>query len=514
MSLTASPNRILRYGADGMAAIAGAVSVLAFSPFDVSPLAMVCPALLFALWTLSGARRAAWRGFLYGAAEFLCGIYWIYIAVSGLGPAPWWLGVLLYVLLALLCAVFPALLGYVTKRFVPQPCAWWLVLIPAGWVLLEWIRSFILTGFPWLALGYSQAANPLGGYGTVFGIYGVSFVCVLLAVLIVLTLRPVQVLWTRIAGIVGILVVFGIGAGLGHVPWTHVRGPDFSVALMQGDIATRQKWEDAGVRQSLDRYMALTRKHFSVPLIVWPEAAVPSWYTEVAPQLNRFGTEARTHGAAIVYGVLVYDWRNGNGYNAVAAMGAGVGLENTVYYKRHLVPFAEYFPVPEWVKQLLAKYALPHSSFTPGRLDQPPLAVGSWRIAVANCYEIAFGRLLRYQLPTANFIINVSDDGWFGHSIALAQQFQMAQMAARETGRYVLTATSSGVTGIIGSDGHVRARLPEHQIGVLTGKIQARVGATPYVRVGNWLIVCLCTALLILSFAWLFYRQRRRRDRP
>ncbi|MGA7964741.1 MAG: apolipoprotein N-acyltransferase [Gammaproteobacteria bacterium] len=514
MNRTATADRVVRYGADAMAAVAGATSVLAFSPFDVSPLAMVCPALLFALWTLSEARRAAWRGFLYGAAEFLLGIYWIYIAVSGLGPAPWWLGVLLYVLMALICAAFPALLGYAIKRFVPQACAWWLVLVPAGWALLEWVRSFFLTGFPWLALGYSQAANPLGGYGTVFGIYGVSFVCVALAVLIVLTLRPVQALWTRISGVAGILVVFGIGAGLSHVPWTHAHGSAFSVALMQGDIATRQKWGGEGVRQSLERYTTLTRKHFSVPLIVWPEAAVPDWYTEVAPQLNRFAIEARAHGAAVVYGVLVYDWRNGNGYNAVATMGAGVGLKNTVYYKRHLVPFGEYFPVPEWVKQLLAKYALPHSSFTPGPLDQPPLAVGPWRIAVANCYEIAFGRLLRYQLPAANFIINVSDDGWFGHSIALGQQFQMAQMAARETGRYVLADTSSGVTGIIGPDGRVHSRLPEHQTGVLVGKIQARVGATPYVRVGNWLIASLCTALLMLGFGVLFYRRRWRKSRP
>lgn len=504
----------MRYGADVMAIVAGAASVLAFSPFDVSPLAMICPALLFALWSVGGARRAAWRGFLYGAAEFLVGIYWIYIAVSGIGPAPWWLGVLLYVALALMCAVFPALLGYVTKRLAPQPCAWWLLLIPAGWALLEWIRSFILTGFPWLALGYSQAANPLGGYGTVFGIYGVSFVCVLLAVLVVLTLRPLQALWMRVAGVAGILLVFGIGAALAHVSWTHARGPAFSVALIQGDIATRQKWEEEGVRQSLDRYTALTRKHFSAPLIVWPEAAVPSWYTEVAPQLERFGAEARAHGAAIVYGVLVYGWSTGNSYNAVAAMGAGVGLENNVYYKRHLVPFGEYFPVPDWLKRILAKHALPHSSFTPGPLDQPPLAVGAWRIAVANCYEIAFGRLLRYQLPSANFIVNVTDDGWFGHSIALPQQFQMAQMAARETGRYVLAATSSGVTGIIGPDGHVRARLPEHRVGVLTGKIEPRVGATPYVRLGNALIVWICVALLILGFGYAFYRWRLRRVRP
>jgi len=506
--------RIVRYGGDAIAVMAGAASVLAFSPFDVSPLAIICPALLFALWSVSSARRAAWRGFLYGAAEFLLGIYWIYIAVSGLGPAPWWLGVLLYVLLALACAVFPALLGYVTARLAPRPGGWWLVLVPAGWALLEWVRSFVFTGFPWLALGYSQAPNPLGGYGPVFGVYGVSFACVALAVLIVLTLRPARPAWSRAAGIAGIGAVFLLGFVLGHVHWTQARGAAFPVALVQGDIPQQKKWLDDGTKLSLDRYTALTRKHYdAVPLVIWPEAAIPNWYSLVAPRLIRFGAEAQARGAAIVYGVLAYDWKNDDSYNAVAAMGAGVGLRNTVYYKRHLVPFGEYFPVPGWLKNLLAQHALPHSSFTPGPLDQPPLAVGPWRIAVANCYEIAFGRLLRRQLPTANFIINVSDDGWFGHSIALAQQFQMGQMAARETGRYVLADTNSGVTGIIGPDGRVQARLPEHRIGVLTAKIQARVGTTPYVRVGNWLIASLCTVLLILGSGVLFYRRRKQRVR-
>lgn len=501
----------MRYGGDAIAVMAGAASVLAFSPFNVAPLAIVCPALLFALWAVSGARRAAWRGFLFGAAEFLIGIYWIYIAVSGLGPAPWWLGVLLYVLLALACAAFPALLGYVTVRAAPRPGLSWLVLVPAGWALLEWIRSFLLTGFPWLALGYSQAPNPLGAYGTVFGIYGVSFACVVLAVLIVLVLRPARPAWSRVAGVAAMGAVFGIGAILGHVHWTHPHGKSFSVALVQGDIPQQKKWLDEGTRLSLERYTALTRKYYDkVPLLVWPEAAIPNWYIEVQPQLDRFAAGVRAHHAAVVYGVLVYDWRGDKGYNAVTAMGAGVGLKNNVYYKRHLVPFGEYFPVPSWIKNILAKHSLPHSSFTPGPLDQPPLAVGPWRIAVANCYEIAFGRLLRRQLPTANFIINVSDDGWFGHSIALEQQFQMGQMAARETGRYVLADTNSGVSGVIGPHGGIRARLPRHRIGVLTAKIEARTGATPYVRMGNWLIASLCTALLLLGLGRPLYLRLRR----
>lgn len=486
-----------RYVGDLIAVLAGAASVLAFAPFHAWLLAIICPAMLVALWSGGDARLAAWRGFLYGTAEFLTGIYWIYIAVSGLGPAPWWLGVLLYILLSCACAVFPALTGYVAKRFSPAPGYLWLFLIPALWTLFEWIRSFILTGFPWLALGFSQGAHVLGGYVPVFGVYGVSFACALVAVLLVLALRASASPGARLSALAGIVVVFIAGAVLGGIAWTQPSGAPFTVALAQANIPQQEKWTDPAVKISLQRYSRLTRSHPSAKLVVWPEAAIPAWYMEVAPQLQKFGAEERTRGQSVVYGVLDYDWESGKGYNAVMAMGAGVGLEHDVYFKRHLVPFGEYFPVPGWIKHWLSKHSLPHSSFTPGPLNQPPLAVRGWRIAVANCYEIAFGRLLRRQLPLANFIINVSDDGWFGHSIASAQQFEMAQTAARETGRYVLAAANSGITGIIAPNGRITSRLPRYRQAALTGKIRSYTGATPFVRVGNWLIVCLSLGILI-----------------
>ncbi len=499
-----------RYGGDLIAVLAGAASVLAFAPFHAWLLAIVCPALLAALWSGGDARLAAWRGFLYGTAEFLAGIYWIYIAVSGLGPAPWWLGVLFYIALSCACAVFPALTGYIVKRLSPAPGYLWLILIPALWTLFEWIRSFIFTGFPWLALGFSQGAHVLGGFAPVFGLYGVSFACILVAVLLVLALRPSVSHGPRLAALAGIALVFAAAAVLNTISWTQPAGKPFTVALAQANIPQQEKWTDPAVQLSLRRYSRLTQAHPSADLVIWPEAAIPAWYMEVAPQLRKFADAERARGQSVVYGVLAYDWQTDKGYNAVAAMGAGVGISHNIYFKRHLVPFGEYFPVPEWIKRWLSKHALPHSSFTPGPLDQPPLAVRGWRIAVANCYEIAFGRLIRRQLPLANFIINVSDDGWFGHSIASAQQFEMAQTAARETGRYVLAVTNSGITGIIDQTGRVVSRLPSYREGVLTGKIRGYAGATPYVRVGNWLIVCLSLGLLIGGVLMRVFARKRR----
>lgn len=465
---------------------------MAFAPFAAWPLAIVCPALLLALWVGVAPRRAAWRGFVYGAGEFLVGIYWIYIAVSGLGPGPWWLGLLLYVALALACAAFPALLGYVLVRAAPRPGAAWLFVAPAGWALLEWVRSFLLTGFPWLALGFSQAQTPLGGYAPVLGTYGASLACALAAVLVVLALRGGARRRARIGALAGLAGLFALGAGLGRVPWTHPAGPAFSVSLVQADIPQEHKWAQNETGATLRRYAALTRAHFGSAVVAWPEAAVPEWQSQAAPFLDVLALQAHAHGTVLVFGVPLYDAARQAGYNAVVARD---GAAASMYYKRHLVPFGEYFPVPGWVKGWLSAHSLPYSSYAPGPRVQPPLAVGRWRAAVANCYEVAFGRLLITQLPAAQFILNPSDDGWFGRSIALAQQFQMAQLAARATGRYLAAVTNSGITGIVGPRGGVRARLTSERVGVLTGRIVPYAGATPYVRVGNWAVVSLAALL-------------------
>ncbi len=472
--------------------------MLAFAPFGAWPLAIVCPALLFALWTGASPGRAAWRGFLYGAGEFLAGIYWIYVPISGLGPGPWWLGFLIYVALSFACAVFPTVLGVLARLVAPRVGWLWLLFVPAGWALGEWVRSFSLTGFPWLALGYSQAMVPLGGYAPVFGVYGASYFCALIAVLLLIILTPRGGLAARAFAVTGIAAIFGLGAGLGHIAWTRPAGAPFTVSLVQSNIPQTVKWNPDKLVPSLKLYERLTREHLSSDVVVWPEDAVAVWYADAEPLLADIEAEAHAHGTALVFGVPLYSLSSRGGSPAVLSLSP----QPNAYLKRHLVPFSEYFPVPDWTKRWLAAHSLPYSSFTPGPWRQPPLEVGKWKAALALCYEIAFGRLLITQLPAGQFILNPSDDGWFGNTIALAQQFQMARLAARETGRFVVTPTDDGVTGIIGARGGVRARLPAHTQGVLTGKVTPYKGATPYVRWGNWLIVSLMTVLFFIALGW------------
>ncbi len=482
---------------------AGGIGVLAFAPFGLWPLAVLSPAVLIFLWIGVTPRRALVRGIFYGAAEFLVGIYWVYIAVTVIGGAPVWLGALLYIGLALACAVFPGALGYGALRLQSHPGGVWLLFIPPAWAVLEWVRSFLFTGFPWLALGFSQVDSPLAGYAPVAGVYGVSLAVMAVAMFLVYGLVARAGLAARALAFGGIGVLLVVGAVLTGHGWTRFSGPAFRVSLIQGNVPQTLKWSPRMLLPTLERYAQLTRAHWTSRLIVWPESAVPIWSREAMPLLTPLFQAARAHGTTLALGIPVYDAARNAGYNALLGVSPRGGF--STYYKRHLVPFGEYFPVPGRLKRWLKAHALPYSSFTPGAADQPALRLGRWKAAIALCYEIAFGRLLIRQLPAAEFIVNASDDGWFGHSIALPQQFQMARLAALETGRFVLVTADDGITGIVDPRGEVRGRLPPYREGVLSGMIRPRTGATPFVRFGNYLVVILSLVLIGLAVvsAWI-----------
>lgn len=479
---------------DLVAAGAGAILVLAFAPFHLAFLAFLCPLALFLLWTNVSPGRAAWRGFLFGITEFLVGVYWIYNAVVQTGAV--WLAVLLLVLLSAACAAFPALLGYGFVRLRRWPEGFrWLVGLPAGWTILEWVRSWILTGFPWLGLGYSQIGWPLAGWAPVFGEFGITFAVVLTVATLGwwLSARPLP--GRGLAMIVLVLVVWIAGWGFEQIAWTEPVGSPLRTTLIQGGITTSLKWNPKDLVPTLRRYIELTQAHYRSRLVIWPEAAVPTYLQEVEPVISKLWQQAQSHHTALIFGAPIINEQTGDAYNAVIAL----GKRRSDYKKVHLVPYGEYFPVPGWVKHWLKAHRLPYSSFTPGPADQPPLPVAGYRVGVDICYEIAFGREIIRQLPQAAFLVNVSDDGWFGHSLELPQQFQMARMRAAETGRYVLADTNNGVTGFINTLGGVVKRLPTGTVGTLTGDVVPYGGATPYVRWGNWFIISLSAGLLALG---------------
>ncbi|HET7307720.1 MAG TPA: apolipoprotein N-acyltransferase [Gammaproteobacteria bacterium] len=490
-----------------LAALAlGAIAVVAFAPFGWFPLMPITLAALFRLAENQRPQRAFLLGWLFGFAEFAFGVYWIYISVHLIGNAPIWLAVLMLFALVAAMGVFSATVLWAAAYLAPAR-GWrrYLIALPALWALIEWVRSWILSGFPWLAAGYSQIDSPLAGYGPIAGVFGISFTVALTAGLVVLIFAserrsPMLAQRRRMLALAALILVWVLGFWLRAVNWTQPVGPSFTVSLVQGNIAQSTKWNEHAFAQSLKRYRDLTLKHLGSDVIIWPETAIPALLRDVAANyVLPLADQVVAHGGKLVLGVPVWHGLNEGHkpiyYNAVVVLN---GTHPQFYYKEHLVPFGEYFPVPHWVRRWLKYMNLPYSSYAPGSTDQAPVDLGRWKAAISICYEDAFGAQLIRMLPTANLLINVSDDAWFGDSIALPQHLQIVRMRALEAGRFAVRATNTGISAIVGPHGQVLKRLPIDTVGVLTGKVRPYGGATPYALAGGNLP--LVFALLAILF--------------
>ncbi len=461
------------------ALVAGASLPLAFAPFHLFPLAILAPAVLFVLWLGVPPAAAAWRGWLFGLGQFGVGVSWIHESFRfSQMAAP--VAVLLTGLFVVFLALYPALLGYLLARFTPPGDRIRLGLAyPAGWVLAEWVRGWLLGGFPWLNLGYSEVDAPLAGLAPLLGVYGLSWAVALSAGLVALVARERG--RSRVAWGLGLVLLWGAAAAAGRVRWTHDLGKPVSVVLVQGNVPQDVKWLPDQRRRTVERYLSLTRAHWGADLIVWPETAVPAFYHQAESVLDELGREASAAGTEVLLGIPVDDPASGRYFNSVVALGP----EDGMYHKRHLVPFGEYVPLKELLGPVLDILQAPVSNFSAGPAHQAPLRVAGQKVGVSICYEDVFGEEVIQDLPEATVLVNVSNDAWFGDSIAPHQHLEMARMRALETGRYLLRATNTGISAVIGPHGTILARSPQFEADALSARVVGREGATPYVRAGN-----------------------------
>jgi apolipoprotein N-acyltransferase len=497
-----------------LAALAGAATVPGFAPFYLFPLPIATIALLIVLWRRAASRRdAALIGFGFGLGYFLTGVSWVYVSLHDFGAMPALLAGIVTLLFCAYLALHPAITGWIYHALGARSKLVTLAALPALWTLADWLRGWLWTGFPWIALGYSQVPDsPLAGYLPVLGIYGASLAVVASAALIV-------TLWSRrkdaggrsqAEGVGGLprafvsvidrpalLVLVAIWAGgyaLTQIEWTQPAGGPVAVSLLQGNIPQEMKWRADKIRSTLDTYRTLVAASNS-RLIILPETALPLFLHDI-PQdyLDVLSMYARGNGGDILIGVPERsDTRDY--YNSVLSFGAA---PTQTYRKSHLVPFGEFVPLKPLFGWFFEVTQIPLLDFARGADTQQPLAVAGQHVAINICYEDAFGAEIIRQLPQATLLVNVSNVAWFGHSVAPQQHLQISQARALETGRYMLRATNTGMTAIIDQHGKVQNVAPEFTTAVVTGEVQGFAGATPYVRWGNAPAITAC--LLILLF--------------
>jgi apolipoprotein N-acyltransferase len=254
-----------------------------------------------------------------------------------------------------------------------------------------------------------------------------------------------------------------------------------------------EKWLAKMRAPTLERYLALTRAHWSADLIVWPESALPGLRDNFDAYVAALAAEARANGSFVIFGVPVVDRSSLEFFNSVFV----VGGDEMVYHKRHLVPFGEYLPLDALIRPVTEFLGLPVADFSLGPRSQALLQAAGHPLGVSVCYEIAFGNEIAEALPEAALLVTVSNDAWFGTSLGPHQHMQIARARALETGRYLLRATNTGITVIVGPDGVIQGRVPQFEIQVLEGKVFPMRGSTPYARSGDAAVIAVITFVLI-----------------
>lgn len=488
-----------RYLGNILALVAGGSLPLAFSPFSFFPLTILSLATLFLLWQYSSPSQAFWRGLFYGLGMFGVGISWVNHSFYQFGEMPLVGAFVLTAAFVLLMALYPALLGGLLNRFpVKNQVLRIIIILPASWTLVEWLRGWLFTGFPWLSIGYSQIDSPLNGFAPLLGVYGVSWVTALTASFIVYGYNK-QKIWLML---LLISVLWSSGWLLSQITWTQPVAKPIKVALVQGNIPQDFKWSTDFQLPTIERYFTLSEQHHDVDLIIWPESAIPLFYHQVPEVLDYLNVERQNYHTDFLIGIPVMSEDQQRYFNSVMSISA----HPSFYHKRHLVPFGEYIPFQTLLGNLLKLLNVPMSEFSAGKAEQPNLYAAKQTIGISICYEDAFGELIRSSLPSATLLVNVSNDAWFGDSIAPHQHLEIARMRALESSRYLLRATNTGISAIINAQGKIISQAPQFKITTLQGIAQPQQGLTPYMRFGNYLIILFLSSLLIGNYLWIYLK--------
>ena len=496
MTAATGPRPLPRWQVLTLAPAAGALVTLSLAPFHIWPAAVAGCAVLAYLLAGCTPAQGLRRGWLFGVGLFGSGASWVYVSIHVHGNASVPLALALTVLFCLGLALLHALQAWLYVRFVRPLPGGMLMGFAALWVLGEWLRSWLLTGFPWLFVGYAHADTWLAGWAPITGVYGLSFAVAITASCLFLAWRSRQP--ATLFSYSGLLATMWVGGlMLKPIEWVAPASEEpLRVSLYQPNIPQQQKWDRRYYLDILARFERNLRPLFGDHIILWPESAVPRLYRDARDFLDPIARRASLSDSTLITGIPT---RNDDGeyFNSIIAIGQGAGQ----YDKQRLVPFGEYVPLQHWLRGLIGFFDLPMSDFSAGPQRQPPLRVGNNRVAPLICYEIAYPELVARSAENAELLVTISNDTWFGASIGPRQHLQIARMRALENGRYLLRGTNNGVSAIIDHRGQVVARSEQFVEQTLRGSAQVMLGHTPFTSFGSTPVLLALAVLLALMMA-------------
>jgi len=488
---------------DVLVFVAGGVLTLSFSPFGISLLAFVALATFkLSLSIELSVKRAILRGFLFGLGLFGSGVSWVFVSMVVGEQSGLFMPILMTLFYCGFWAIFPAISAYIFIKLRTNGYFDCLV-FSCVWVFVGYIRGeWILDGFPWLHIGYSQLDSYIAGYIPIFAVYGAGLIIAMISALLAESLLCKN---TCSKPIMGVTVLLAVGAVLQSISWTDVSGGSIKVTLIQGNIAQKDKWQLENRNTTLKQYYDDSAKHWDSDIIIWPETAIPAYYSDVKDSyLMPLKVEAITHNTTIVTS-LPYKDESGKLFNSVLTLGESQGF----YKKIHLLPFGEYLPWQPVSGYLLGLMNVRLGDFSSGGVDQPLLKAAGHQFVTSICYEDAFGEQSIRHIEQAKFLVNVTNDAWFGRSIEPYQHMQIARMRALESGRYLLRATNTGVTAVVSEKGKIIHQAPVMQRASITADIKPMSGLTPYARTGDKPVIVLILMVLLGALLNKYYLMKK-----
>lgn len=490
-----------------LAAVSGALLALSFPKAGASFLVWFAFVPLFLACGRKTARKAGKLGFVTGLVSFGGILYWINIVVTTYGKLPLPVSICVYLILVTYLAGFLGVVFYVMRRGEEKgiPAV---ISFPFLWVGLEFVRSFLLTGFPWASLGYSQyRLSHLIQVADITGVYGISFLIALANVVLYLFLKGFSkkdenAAYPLRSAAVFVLLLASVLA-YGYVALrSSASGTPLKFSLIQGNIDQGIKWDPAFLEATLTIYERLTLQAAAggVDLVVWPESAAPFFFQEGGQPSSRITDLAAQVRSPIVFGSPAYEDGSGrrkffNSAYLVSPNGAILGRSD----KLHLVPFGEYVPFAKLLP-FVNKLVVGVGDFSPGTAVTP-LETGKERIGVLVCFEGIFPELSRrYVRSGARILVNITNDAWYGRSSAPYQHLSMAVFRAVENRVPVLRAANTGITAIIDQHGRITEKTGLFEEAFLNGEVRSGMPGTLYTRFGDVFAgFCLAVTVLVLA---------------
>lgn len=480
--------------------VSGALITLSFAPFNIWPVTLVSLLAFALLLKEQSLKTILLRSFVFGVGFYGAGVHWIFTSIHNFGGASPLLAGLLVLCFACFMALLFCIPFYVYGKWFNYHRFALILALPACWMLGEWIRTWLFTGFPWLFLGYAHLNTWLAGWAPVAGVISISFILVFSAGIIA------EWIWRyrsptkdfHLIALSGIGVLFWIaGAGLKTITWAEPESTPISVAMVQPNVdqSIKLSFDSESTIATLNQLRDLSEELWTNDWVIWPEAAIPTNLTfhDALPFLEEINKQAAANESALFTGVIYEDRDKRKYYNSIVGLGNGYGF----YHKRRLVPFGEYVPFEDQLRGVIEFFNLPTSFIHLGPQDQHGLIANGVRITPAVCYEIVYPDLIATSAKETQVLLNVNNLGWFLDSIQSKQFMQMAQMRALETGRYLVYSTNNGPSAIIDNKGKILSRSDSFKAQTFSGTIYPVKDWTPFMIVTSGPVVIFGTLLLL-----------------